>query len=88
MIGRNVCNREGHVREKGVEDPLSSQERVISPLLLADRSGGSDRPDLVERVLGGLALELGLKNDVLTIYKEGPRRKFRVGSHVRHGTKR
>lgn len=52
-------------REQGIEDSLSSQERVVGGDLLSDRSRSSNGPDLVHGVAGDLTLELSLEDDVL-----------------------
>jgi hypothetical protein len=56
-----------NTREQGIQDPLSSKERVASSLLLGDGSRRSHRPELHHRVLLLLALELRLKHDILPV---------------------
>lgn len=61
-------------RKEGVEHALARQERVVGRLLLGRRTGRADRPDLGERVLRCLALELGLEDDVLSAREKGGRK--------------
>ena len=53
--------------EQGVKHTLAREEWVRCGLLLGDGSGRTDRPELHHLVLGRLALELGLEDDVLRV---------------------
>ena len=61
-----------NTREQGVEHSLTSEQGVASRLLLGDGSGSSDRPELHHRVFLLLALELGLKHDILHVSSRSP----------------
>ncbi|KAI6766620.1 hypothetical protein HG531_011842 [Fusarium graminearum] len=50
--------------EKGIEDSLADNERLIGRLLVVGRTGHSDGPGLHHGVLGLLAIELDLENVV------------------------
>jgi hypothetical protein len=51
--------------EQSVKDTLAREERVRCGLLLGDGSGRTDRPELHHLVLGRLALEFSLEDDIL-----------------------
>ncbi len=55
----------GNAREKGIQNPLTSEQREIRSVLFRDWSRRTNGPNLHHGVFCGLALKLGLQHDVL-----------------------
>ncbi len=53
------------LREEGVENTLTSEQRVIRSMLLRYWSRCTDRPNLHHGMFRGLAIELCLQYDIL-----------------------
>jgi len=53
------------VREKGIQNALSSQKGVVSGVFFLHRSRGADGPQLHHGMFGGFPFKLGLQHDVL-----------------------
>lgn len=64
---RNSGGSTLHTGEEGIQNSLTSEKRVVGSLLLGDRSGSSDGPELHHLVLRLFPLKLGLQYDILLI---------------------